>query len=83
MERNMMKAAREFSEWATKHNYNGFSFGEITQILESEPSKAGAIMNGIAAGFMYGYRAGKREARSVMACHNAKLANEPREEGRA
>lgn len=83
MERNMMKASQDFYKWARKNNHDGFSYGEIMQIMESDTSKAGAVMNGIAAGFMYGYRAGKKEARSSMACHKAKLANTPGEEGKA
>ena len=74
--RNMKKAADDFYIFCRKHNYSGFAFSEILQIVNHEPSKAAAVMDGIAAGFMYGYNYAKRESRSGVACHSAKLANQ-------
>ena len=81
--RNMKKAADNFYKLCKKEGYNGFSFSEILQIVNGNPGKAAAVMDGVAAGFWYGYEYSRRKARAGVACHSAKLANAPREEGRA
>lgn len=75
--RNMKKAADNFYKLCEKEGYNGFSFSEILQIVNGNPSgKAAAVMDGVAAGFWYGYEYSRRKAREGVACHSAKLANQ-------
>ncbi len=74
--RNMKKAADNFYKLCEKEGYNGFAFFEILQIANESPSKAAAVMDGVAAGFWYGYEYSRRKAREGVACHSAKLANQ-------
>lgn len=62
--RNTKKAAEEFYSFCLKHNYDGFSAQEIRQIMNEEKGEASAIMRALSAGFMYGYKYAKREAKN-------------------